>query len=122
MFRLLVVAAIIVLAALPAAAQQQGYWYYCDPAHAYYPYASTCPVPWRTVVRTPNPYGQLGTQQTGTNATVARPATSARVPFTLSPNTVTPRSTPEAHPSAAFGQGQVREASGVAPSCRSSAI
>ena len=31
----------------PAAAQ--GHWYYCDPAHAYYPYVSTCPVPWREV-------------------------------------------------------------------------
>ena len=28
-------------------------WYYCDPARAYYPYVSTCNVPWRMVPAAP---------------------------------------------------------------------
>jgi hypothetical protein len=39
-----------------ARAQASGSWYYCDPSHAYYPYVSTCPVPWRAVA--PHAYGQ----------------------------------------------------------------
>ena len=45
-----------------ARAQSNGSWYYCDPAHAYYPYVSTCPVPWREVV----PNSNAGSQQPGT--------------------------------------------------------
>jgi hypothetical protein len=39
----------------PAVSAQQ-LWYYCDPARAYYPYVSSCPVQWRAVV--PNPSAQ----------------------------------------------------------------
>ncbi len=51
-------------------------WYYCEPAHAYYPYVSTCPVPWRTVTSNPNTNSQAGSQQQGT-ATPANPAVTA---------------------------------------------
>ena len=39
----------------PPAAQPQApqYWYYCEPAKAYYPYAQTCPTPWKAVPATP---------------------------------------------------------------------
>jgi hypothetical protein len=42
---------VIVLVALQAesARAQSGYWYWCEPARAYYPYVATCPVPWRAV-------------------------------------------------------------------------
>jgi hypothetical protein len=30
------------------------YWYYCEPAKAYYPYVSSCPAPWKTVPATPS--------------------------------------------------------------------
>src|SRR5208282_3723908 len=46
----------VVLAGIAHSAGAQGYWYYCDPAHAYYPYVSTCPVPWRAVVPSPNAF------------------------------------------------------------------
>jgi hypothetical protein len=29
------------------------YWYYCDAAHAYYPYVQQCPGGWRQVLPTP---------------------------------------------------------------------
>jgi hypothetical protein len=31
------------------------YWYYCDAAHAYYPYVQQCPGGWRAVTPTPPP-------------------------------------------------------------------
>ncbi len=84
-----------------AYAQQQMHWYYCDPAHAYYPYVSTCPIPWREVA-----LDQFGPQQPGTDATTSRPTTSAPVPLTPSP-TATPTPSPlGSQPSPAFQQGQ----------------
>ncbi len=60
-FCLLVLAAFITLVTLtaPASAQQQGYWYYCDPSHAYYPSVTSCPVPWRRVSPNPGANGQV---------------------------------------------------------------
>jgi hypothetical protein len=40
-----------ILMSSPTLAQPM--WYYCAPAHAYYPYVSTCPVPWQPVAPTP---------------------------------------------------------------------
>ncbi|HLG86862.1 MAG TPA: hypothetical protein VKZ79_06655 [Alphaproteobacteria bacterium] len=49
-------AVIVFLIAVPLArAQQVGNyttWYYCDPAKAYYPNVTSCPVPWRRVQTT----------------------------------------------------------------------
>ena len=43
-------AALVVLTiALPAAAQAPGTTYWCEPLRAYYPQATNCPVPWRSV-------------------------------------------------------------------------
>lgn len=61
---------VIVLVALQAesARAQSGYWYWCEPARAYYPYVATCPVPWRAV----NPAAD--TAQPSTSGAPARPA------------------------------------------------
>jgi hypothetical protein len=75
-----------------AHAQPSGTWYYCDPAHAYYPYISSCPVPWRAV--TPYAYGQAQPSPVGP----AVPAQAAPAP-TLVPPT-------EAQPSSVYRQGQ----------------
>ncbi len=32
-----------------AAPPSDGWWYYCGPAGAYYPYVQSCPVPWQRV-------------------------------------------------------------------------
>jgi len=90
----------------PARAQSSGVWYYCAPARAYYPYVSTCPVPWREVAPNPNPYGQPEAQQPGTSTTAPRPALSAPVPLTPAPTVTTAPSQPETQTSAAFRQGQ----------------
>ena len=37
----------------PVAGYQPGYWYYCPPSGAYYPYVQSCPVPWTPVSPTP---------------------------------------------------------------------
>jgi hypothetical protein len=37
----------------PLAPQPQQYWYYCDAAHGYYPYVTTCSGGWRAVPATP---------------------------------------------------------------------
>jgi hypothetical protein len=39
-------------AGAPAAAPQDA-WYFCPPAKAYYPYVSSCPVPWQQVPAQP---------------------------------------------------------------------
>jgi len=57
------------LMANAAHAQSSEKWYYCDPTHAYYPYVSTCLVPWREVIPNSNTYRQPGSQQTGPDAT-----------------------------------------------------
>lgn len=44
----------------PAAAQ---YWYWCDPARAYYPYVTTCAAPWRAVSPQPIQQQQQQTYQ-----------------------------------------------------------
>lgn len=76
---------ILSLGASPAAAEQ--YWYYCDPAHAYYPYVTTCKAPWRAVV----PFSVPST-------TTEHPATSTPIPLTRPATSGTPtpaeRSTP----------------------------
>jgi hypothetical protein len=38
---------------------RKGQWYYCDPLRMYYPYAQTCPAPWRPVL----PASGSGTMQ-----------------------------------------------------------
>jgi len=79
----------------PAAAQ--GSWYYCDPAHAYYPYVSTCPVPWREVA--PYSYGQ------GQAKAAAPPTTESAAPAPVAP-APTVNSPTESQPSATYRQGQ----------------
>ena len=37
----------------PPPTPQGQYWYYCEPAGAYYPYVSTCPTGWKKVPATP---------------------------------------------------------------------
>jgi hypothetical protein len=54
-------------------------WYYCDTTHAYYPYVSTCPVPWRVVIPNQDAYGGLGQQQSETNAATVAPAHQEQV-------------------------------------------
>ena len=71
----------------PSHAQQ--YWYYCDPAHAYYPYVSTCPVPWRPVA--PYSYGNPQPQQP---AQVAPPVQLAPPPIEA-PGPAAPQPAPE---------------------------
>jgi hypothetical protein len=63
------------------------YWYYCDPAGAYYPYVKTCSVPWRPVAPTPAP---------NSNLTPERPATAAPTPLTPSPQPAPPPVAPAA--------------------------
>jgi len=75
-----------------ARAQSPQYWYYCDPAHAYYPYVNTCSVPWREV--TPNPSVSPPTQSATTLHTPSANATAVASPF-------------EPQPPAAYRQGQV---------------
>jgi hypothetical protein len=58
MFRSIMLSMITVLMAVPATAQQTGNWYYCDTSKAYYPYVTSCSVPWRQVApisSTPSP-------------------------------------------------------------------
>jgi hypothetical protein len=44
----------VIQQAPPAAAPQAPqYWYYCEPAGAYYPYVATCPSGWKKVPATP---------------------------------------------------------------------
>jgi len=79
----------------PAAAQ--GFWY-CDPAHAYYPYVQTCPAPWREIA----PYSSGQTQPRA----VAPPVATSGVPASVAP--IPPAtSPPEPQASAAYRQGQV---------------
>lgn len=75
----------LILGAHSAAAAE--YWYYCDPAHAYYPYVRACTAPWRQVV--PYTYGQPGSQQSQAPAPPIRQVPAGSTP-----------------PSVAFRQGQ----------------
>jgi len=84
-------------------AQATNKWYYCDPAHAYYPYVSTCSVPWREVIPNPNPYGQAGSPQVGTGAS-APPSTP--LSLTPSPSASVVPAPSDSQPSAAFQEGQ----------------
>lgn len=62
-------------------ADAQEKWYYCGPAHAYYPYVSTCSVPWRQFV--PHAYQQPSGTSPSPNTTSARitpPASGASPP------------------------------------------
>ena len=93
--RRLLVGLFVIVIAHPAVAA--GHWYYCDPAHAYYPYVRACPVPWREV--TPYSYGQGQPQASAPPvAQPAAPAWVVQVPSAASP--------PESRPSAAYQQGQ----------------
>lgn len=80
---ILALAAVAAMATTPAvpalagAAPSSGSWYYCDAAHAYYPYVSTCAAPWRAVV--PYAYGQPEPKQPPAAPRVA-PASVAPVP------------------------------------------
>jgi len=95
------------LLANAAHAQSSGNWYYCDPAHAYYPYVRTCSGPWRSVVPNPNAYGQSGSRQLGTNATPSLPKPSAPEAREPSPTATATPNPSESMPSVAFRQGQV---------------
>jgi len=78
----------------PAAAQ--GFWY-CDPAHAYYPYVQTCSAPWREIA--PYSPGQAQPQS------VAPPAATSTIPAWVAP--IPPAaSPPDTQASAAYRQGQ----------------
>jgi hypothetical protein len=46
-------AAVLVSPPVPVAPPPTQYWYYCEPAKAYYPYVATCPAPWQQVAATP---------------------------------------------------------------------
>ena len=78
-------------------AAAQGSWYYCDPAHAYYPYVSTCSVPWREVA--PYSYGQ------GQAKVAVPPTAESAAPATVAP-TPTINSPTKSQPSATYRQGQ----------------
>ena len=79
-------------------AQQSGNWYYCDPAHAYYPYVRTCPVPWRAVA----PYSYEPTQPHDAAPPAMQPRARAGVP----PAPAAPAPS-DVQQSEAFRQGQV---------------
>ena len=91
-----------VLAGIAHSAAAQGHWYYCDPAHAYYPYVKACPVPWREV--TPYPDGQDQQHESGP------PVTQPAAPAPAAPAWVAPVTTvappPDSQPSATYRQGQ----------------
>src|ERR1700679_274451 len=72
-------------------AQPRQYWYFCDPAHAYYPTVQTCPIPWRWVE--PQPGGSLATQ-------------SASIPLTPSVAAAAAPTLSKTEPSTAYRQGQ----------------
>src|SRR5579859_2249588 len=42
--------ALVIFGAAPTLALADAIWYYCEPSHAYYPFVSTCAVPWRQIV------------------------------------------------------------------------
>lgn len=99
--RMSVCAALLAFAGLlmasAAHSQSSGSWYYCDPAHAYYPYVRTCPAPWRAVA--PYSYGPVQPQPVAPPvAQPAAPAGVAPAPAAASPA--------EPEPSAAYQQGQ----------------
>lgn len=79
----------------PAAAQS--YWYYCDPAQAYFPYVQTCSAPWRPVY----PYNYNTTVQpvqqppTPKNAAQPTPQRAVAPPTPLQSTPVTESSTAE---------------------------
>ena len=70
---ILVTQIILVTYQAESAGAQNGYWYWCEPARAYYPYVWVCPVQWQAV----NP--AMATQQPSTSAPptpTAGPATA----------------------------------------------
>lgn len=58
----------VVLRAAEAAAQAcpPGWWCWCETARAYYPYVSSCAVPWRPM--RPGPYGYMPQPMSGTQS------------------------------------------------------
>lgn len=91
---------ILFLGASPAAAKQ--YWYYCDPAHAYYPYVTTCTAPWRAVVPFSVPSTTTEQPATSTPTPLTRPATTgAPTPPESSTPTHTPALAPTQEPAPA---------------------
>jgi len=66
----------------PNRAGAEAYWYYCDQAHAYYPYVTTCPGPWRPVVANAQPQKPLPvTPPASTASHSPKPAKAAPVPL-----------------------------------------
>jgi TerB N-terminal domain/TerB-C domain len=86
-----------VLVGFAHSAAAQGSWYYCEPAHAYYPYVNNCPVPWREIA----PYAYRQDQQQAVPPPLARPAAPA-----LDAPAPTVPSQPEPEPSAIYSQGR----------------
>jgi hypothetical protein len=66
--------ALVALRTGAAAAQAcpPGWWCWCETARAYYPYVSSCAVPWRSV--RPGPYGNAPGPMSGTQPTLPPPA------------------------------------------------
>lgn len=63
-----------IVSAASWAANVSGYWYYCEPAHAYYPYVKTCPAPWIRVA--PRGASTQSPASTPTPVTPSQPAPS----------------------------------------------
>jgi hypothetical protein len=82
------IGAAAVMAVMSPTAMAQGYWYYCDPARAYYPYVRTCPTPWRAIIPNVTAPGATGSSPRPTIAApqaTPRPATGAPAAVAAAP-------------------------------------
>jgi len=59
-------------------AQPNGSLYYCDPAHAYYPYVTTCPAPWRAIAPSQQQDADAAARAPAPTAAQARKAEAQR--------------------------------------------
>lgn len=85
------------------------YWYYCDSAHTYYPYVSTCPEPWRPVVAQPEqPHHVVVPPAAPSPGGSPKPAKAAPVPLTPAPTSAAAQPTGE--PAAAPTSGKQADA------------
>jgi hypothetical protein len=66
-----------------------GSWYYCEPAHQYYPYIHTCPVPWREVAATRDTSSQSESKPFQEPFSQAQPQTSSAYPSITNGDKVT---------------------------------
>lgn len=89
------------LVASAAHAQASGNWYYCDPAHAYYPYVTTCPMPWRSIA----PYAYGDGQAVAPEPALA-PPTAGALPGLPSACYGACNTSPSGQPSPAYQKGQ----------------